>query len=172
MAKLNPGAPVPALEVETVGGGTWSVVSSTPETFTLVEVYRGLHCPRCKVQLLDLDHKVARFAERGVEVIAISTDPKDRAEKARDEWGIRNLTLGYGLSLETARSWGLYISNAIAEKETRQVAEPGMLLVRPDGTLYSNVIHTTPFHRHHFADVLEAVDMIRARDYPPRGDAG
>ncbi len=45
-----------------------------------------------------------------------------------------------------------------------------MFLVRPDGTLFSAVIHTTPFHRHHFADVMEAVDMIRARDYPPRGN--
>ena len=29
---------------------------------------------------------------------------------------------------------------------------------------------TGEIHRHHFADVLEAIDMIRARDYPARGD--
>lgn len=27
-----------------------------------------------------------------------------------------------------------------------------------------------PFHRHHHADVLEVIDMIRVRSYPPRGN--
>ena len=171
MSKLNPTQAVPALEVETVGGSRWKLSDQKPETFTLIEVYRGYHCPRCKVHLLDLDHKIARFAERGVGVIAISTDDAGRAQKSRDEWGLHNLTLGYGLSIDDARAWGLHISNAIAEKEPRQFAEPGLFLVQPDGTLYSSVINTTPFYRPHFADVMEAIDMIRARNYPPRGDA-
>ncbi|MBT3305886.1 MAG: redoxin domain-containing protein, partial [Alphaproteobacteria bacterium] len=41
----------------------------------------GYHCPRCKIQLLDMDHKVARFAERGCGVIAISMDGQELAEK-------------------------------------------------------------------------------------------
>ena len=45
-----------------------------------------------------------------------------------------------------------------------------MFLARADGTLFSKVIHTTPFHGHPFADVMEAIDMIQARDYPPRGN--
>ena len=45
-----------------------------------------------------------------------------------------------------------------------------MFLARADGMLFSKVIHTTPFHRHHFAIAMEAIDMIRARDYPPRGN--
>tara|TARA_R110000787_G_scaffold285461_4_gene401209 strand:- start:33845 stop:34369 length:525 start_codon:yes stop_codon:yes gene_type:complete len=171
MSRLMPGKPVPDLSLPLVGGGTWTLSEQTPETFTVVEVYRGYHCPRCKSQLLDIDHKVARYAERGCGVIAISTDPQDRAEKTVAEWGVHQLPVAYGLSLDQARSWGLYISNAFQEKETRHFAEPGLFLIRPDMTLYSNVIHTTPFHRHHHADVLEAVDMIRARNYPPRGDA-
>ena len=170
MTRLMPGKPVPDLSVPLVGGGTWTLSEQTPETFTVVEVYRGYHCPRCKSQLLDLDHKIARYAERGCTVLGVSTDPQDRAEKTVTEWGIHQLPIAYGMSLDQARSWGLYISNAFQEKETRHFAEPGLFLIRPDGTLYSNVIHTTPFHRHHHADVLEAVDMIRARNYPPRGD--
>ena len=45
-----------------------------------------------------------------------------------------------------------------------------MFLARADGRLFSKVIHPTPFHGHPFADVMEAIDMIRARDYPARGD--
>ncbi len=172
MSKLSPNQAVPLLEVETVRGDVWKLSDQQPETFTLVEFYRGYHCPRCKVHLLDLDHKIARFAERGVGVIAISTDDAERAKKTNDEWGFHNLTLGYGLPIDVAKAWGLHISNAITEKEPRQFAEPGMFLVRPDGILYSSVINTTPFYRPHFADVMEAIDMIRARNYPPRGDAG
>lgn len=171
MTKLNPTQRVPKLEVATIGGGIWKLSEQKPAEYTLIEFYRGYHCPRCHVHLLDLDHKIARFAERGVGVIAISTDGVERAEKTHAQWGFKNLTLGYGLSLEDARAWGLHISNLIAEKEPRQFAEPGMFLVRPDGTLYASVVNTTPFFRSHFADIMEALDMIKARDYPPRGDA-
>lgn len=167
---IKPTKPVPALEVPTVGGGTWKLADQKPETFTLIEFYRGYHCPRCKVHLLDLDHKVARFKERGCEVVAISMDNQERATKSRDEWGIKNLTLGYGLAEKKAREWGLYISKPIQATEIYNFSEPGMFLVKPDGTLYSAVINSTPFHRQHFADVMEAIDMIRARNYPPRGD--
>ena len=167
---IKPTDPVPELEVATVGAGPWRLADQKPEWFTIVEFYRGYHCPRCKVHLLDLDHKVARFEERGCGVIAVSMDTRERAEKARQEWGIGNLTIGFGLTEEKARQWGLFISTPIQEKEPYDFSEPGMFLVRPDGTLFSAVINTTPFHRHHFADVMEAVDMIRARDYPPRGN--
>ena len=167
---IKPTDPVPELDVATVGGGPWRLAGQKPEWFTIVEFYRGYHCPRCKVHLLDLDHKIARFEERGCGVIAVSMDTRERAEKSKQEWGIGNLTIGYGLTEEKARQWGLFISTPIQEKEPYDFSEPGMFLVRPDGTLFSAVIHTTPFHRHHFADVMEAVDMIRARDYPPRGN--
>ncbi|NQV83760.1 MAG: redoxin domain-containing protein [Rhodospirillales bacterium] len=167
---ITPSKPVPELKVDTLSGDPWRLADQTPDAFTLVEFYRGYHCPRCKVHLLDLDHKVARFNERGCGVIAISMDSQERAEKSRQEWGLGGLTLGFGLSEETARQWGLFISQAIRDTEPTNFNEPGMFLVRPDGTLFSAVLHTTPFHRHHFADVLEAIDMIKARDYPPRGN--
>lgn len=167
---LKPGQLVPDLEVRLAGSdATWRLADQSNNSFTLIEMYRGYHCPRCKVHLLDLDHKVARFTERGVGVLAVSMDPFDRAEKTKSEWGVGTLDLGYGMTEAKAREWGLYISEAFQTKETERFSEPGMFLIRPDQTLYSAVYHTTPFHRHHFADVLEAVDMIRARDYPPRG---
>jgi len=167
---IKPTESVPGLSVATVGGGAWTLADQAPDRFTLIEFYRGYHCPRCKIQLLDLDHKVARFTERGCGVIAISMDGRERAEATKREWGLGSLALGYGLSEESARQWGLFISQPIQDKEPGRFNEPAMFLVRPDGTLFSAVLHTTPFHRHHFADVLEAIDMIRARDYPARGD--
>ncbi len=171
MSGLRPNTKVPDLEVATVGGAVWRLADRNPELFTLIEVYRGLHCPRCHKHLLDLQSKLDRFAERGVEVIAISTDGEERAAEAKESWGLARLTIGYGLTLDRAREWGLYISSAIAEAEPRRFSEPGMFLVRPDATLYSAIYNTTPFNRPHFADVLESLDMVRARNYPARGDA-
>ena len=91
---IKPTDAVPGLEVATVGGGTWNLAEQKPEWFTLVEFYRGYHCPRCKLHLLDLDHKVARFEERGCGVIAVSMDTRERAEKAKQDWGIGGLTTG------------------------------------------------------------------------------
>ena len=76
---IKPTDAVPGLEVATVGGGAWTLADQAPDRFTLIEVYRAYHCPRCKIQLLDLDHKVARFTERGCGVIAISMAPMSNA---------------------------------------------------------------------------------------------
>jgi hypothetical protein len=43
--------------------------------------------------------------------------------------------------------------------------------VRPDGTLYWAAVQSMPFARPQFDDVLEAPDFIKAKGYPPRGDA-
>ena len=44
---LIPRQPVPELSVRTVGGSTWNMSEQSPENFTLVVFFRGLHCPIC-----------------------------------------------------------------------------------------------------------------------------
>ncbi len=115
MTAITPVIPrqkVPALKVKTVSGGTWDVAEQSPENFTLLVVYRGLHCPICKGYLTDLQRKLGDFQEKGVNVVAISSDTQERAETTKEEWGIDELTLGYGLDLDTARKWGLFISTS------------------------------------------------------------
>ena len=107
---LIPRQPVPNLDVATVGGGTWRLGDQKPEHFTLVVFYRGLHCPICRAYLADLNRKVDEFEKRGVAVAVVSSDTQDRAEQATTDWGLDKLTMGYGLDLDNARSWGLYIS--------------------------------------------------------------
>ena len=43
--------------------------------------------------------------------------------------------------------------------------------MRPDGTLYWAAVQSVPFARPHFDEVLKAIDFIKERNYPPRGDA-
>lgn len=169
-AGLLPGQPVPDFSVELVGGGQWRLSEQSPSRFLLIDFYRGRHCPRCHLHVLDLKHKLARLADRGVEVIAISMDERERAEEAVAAWGLDGLTVGYNLAERDARELGLYLSKMINEREPRCFSEPATMMIRPDGTLYSVTYASNPFARIHFADVLEGLDAIIARDYPPRGD--
>ena len=177
MSQITPLIPrqaVPDLDVATVGGGTWKMSEQSPENFTLVVFYRGLHCPICSNYLRDLQRKLGDFAELGVNAIAISPDSQARAEKSAEEWGIDELTLGYGLDLDTARKWGLYVSTgrgptSSGVEETRLFSEPGLYLIRPDGTLYFGSVQTMPFSRPGFAEILNGVKFVLEKDYPARG---
>ncbi|MGP1394432.1 MAG: redoxin domain-containing protein [Inquilinaceae bacterium] len=171
MTAILPRTPAPALEVETLDHGSWRLSERTPETFTLVVVYRGLHCPICKSYLKALDGKLKDLAEAGVDTLAVSSDGRDRAETARRDWGLESLTVGYGLSVDAARRWGLFVSNAIKDAEPDQFVEPGLFLIDPKGMLFAASIQTMPFARPSFDDVLGAVRYVVKNNYPARGEA-
>ena len=90
MNVLKPREAVPALEVDTLEGA-WSLAEQSPENFTMVVFYRGLHCPVCSKYIAELDRLLGDFAEIGVEVLALSTDTRERAEQARQDWGLSSL---------------------------------------------------------------------------------
>ncbi|MDH3475676.1 MAG: AhpC/TSA family protein [Rhodospirillales bacterium] len=175
LTPLFPRRPVPALEVSTVGGGTWSLAGQNPEHFTMVVFYRGLHCPICSRYMADLEQKLGEFESRGVSVVAISSDDAERAAQAKADWRLAKLTLGYGLDLDTARAWGLYISSGRGKtstgvEEPALFSEPGLFMVRPDGTLYFGAVQTMPFARPGFREILGAIDFVVKADYPARGE--
>jgi peroxiredoxin len=175
MSHLLPRQPVPPLEVSTLEHGTWRLADQHPEHFTMVVFYRGLHCGICSRYLADLERKLDAFKERGVEVIAISSDTEERARQSKEKWQLPNLTIGYGLDLDTADAWGLYISTSrgmtsAGVEEPKLYSEPGLFLVQPDGKLYFATVQTMPFTRPAFADLLNAVDFVTSKDYPARGE--
>jgi len=172
---LYPRRPVPPLVLDTVGGGRWSLHERSPERFTLLVFYRGLHCPICAGYLADLDARLTGFAERGVEVIAISMDTRERAERTRADWNIDDLTLGYGLTVDDARGWGLFLSTSRGKtstgvEEPELFSEPATYLVRSGGELYFGSVQTMPFARPDFGQILGALDFVIANDYPGRGE--
>ena len=176
MSRLMPRQKTPDLSVNLVGGGTWSLAESRPEHFTMIVAYRGLHCPICQPYLREADRTLGEFAQRGVEVVAVSSDTRERAEQTRNDWGLKALSIGYGLSIDSAREWGLYVSTSRGKTSTGVMepdlfSEPGLFLVRPDQTLYAASYATMPFARPHFSELLKALDFIIANDYPARGEA-
>ena len=172
---LIPRQPVPQLSLPLVGGGTWSLSAQSPQKFTMIAFYRGLHCPVCSTYLGDLNRKAEQFRERGVNILVASNDGEARATETKDKWGLDALDVGYDLPLDAAREWGLYVSSGIGKtsigiEEPALFSEPGLFLIRPDGTLYFGSVQTMPFARPAFGDILKAVDFAIARNYPARGE--
>lgn len=167
---LMPRQPAPPLHSTLIDGSTWSLGTEKPAAFDMIVVYRGLHCPICKTYLGELESKLPEFSKRGVNVIAISTDSRDRAEKAKTEWGLTNLILGYGLTIADARAWQLYISSSIREAEPAQFSEPGLFLVKPDGTLFYASRSSAPWGRPPLDQILRGIDMAIERKTPARGE--
>ena len=172
---LLPRQPVPPLSVPLAGGGRLELAAEKPQHFSMLVFYRGLHCPQCRNYLRDLESKLPEFEKRGVSVLVLSSDTAERGERTKQDWGLPNLRLGHSLSLASARAWGLYISagrgkTSIGIEEPALFSEPGLFLVRPDGTLYFAAVQTMPFSRPHFADILTALDFVISKDYPARGE--
>ena len=172
---LMPRQAVPALQVPTLAHGQYDLASDAPKTFSLVVLYRGLHCPICAKYLLELGRLLGDYEQRGVNVIALSTDGQERAQQMADKINNPNVRLGYDLSLSKAREWGLYTTagrglTSINIEEPALFAEPAVYIVRPDGTLYYGAVQTMPFARPHFDELLAAIDFAVAKDYPARGE--
>lgn len=175
MTHLVPRQPVPNVLVETLDGNGFDLHAAQPKTFSLIAFYRGLHCPVCAKYLMELERLAPDFAERGVESIAISCDSRERAEAMATKVRARSLRFGFGLALDVARDWGLYLSTSrgttsIGIEEPDLFAEPGLFIVRPDNTLYYGAVQTMPFARPLFSELLDAVDFVLKNNYPARGE--
>lgn len=175
LSSLMPRQAVPPLQVPTLDHGSFTLGDDTAPNFTMVVFYRGLHCPICLKYLLELGRLQPEFDKRGVKLIAISSDGRDRAQAMADKLRAPALRIGYELSLSKAREWGLYISTSrgttsIGIEEPLLFAEPGVFIVRPDGTLYYGAVQTMPFARPHFDELLAALDFALDKNYPARGE--
>jgi len=172
--KLMPTQKTPPLQIETVGHGIWTLKESNPEHFNLVVFYRGLHCPACKKYLTELNRLCNKFAQNGVEVIAISADTKERAQKAVKDWGLDSLKVGFSFDLHKAEDWGLYVSARVEGskiEEPEHFLEPALFIINPDDTLYASSVQNMPFARPQPSDLLEAVKFVTEQHYPARGRA-
>lgn len=172
---LMPRQKTPDLKLATLDHGDFDLSADGSERGTVVCFYRGLHCPICATYLTELEKRTADFAKRGVKTIAISTDGEDRARAMADGIKAKDLRIAYGLSLQTARDWGLYISTSrgttsIGIEEPALFSEPGLFMVTPQQTLYYGSVQTMPFVRPHFSELVGALDFAIDKDYPARGE--
>lgn len=168
--KLAAGAAFPQMTLPRVGGGQ-AQLGGQDGGWQLVVVYRGAHCPKCKQYLTKLEALQPAFSEIGTEVVAVSADPREKAEAEVAELGL-TLPVGYGLSMEQMRTLGLYISTPRSPQETdRPFSEPGLFIINPDRRLQIADISNAPFSRPDLDNLLAGLKFIQEKDYPVRGTA-
>ncbi len=161
--------PFPVTPLKTLAGT--EVVLGKPQDgrWQLVVIYRGLHCPICKKYLGQLNAMKAELEGMNVQVVAVSTDPEEKAKKFADEAGL-DMAVAYGLTIDRARELGLYISTPLDSTETDQpFAEPGLFLIRPDGGLHVSEVSSAPFCRPDLEIIKMGLNYVVEKDYPPRG---
>ena len=167
---LKPGQPVPALDLPLTIEARFELEKQKPDTFTMLVFYRGKHCPICRKYLTELGGKLDKFTDKGINVFAISMDSPERAAVSHEEWDTHDLPLAHSLSEDTAREYGLYISEKREGSEEPEVfSEPGLFVVKPDGTLHFAVVQGGPFPRPDLDDLLEGLMFTIEKDYPTRG---
>lgn len=165
--KLEAGATMPEFSVAKVGGGE-ARIGGTGRWQMLV-VYRGKHCPLCKRYLGTLESLKDKYAEAGIEILAVSADPKEKAEPDVAEMKL-TLPVGYGLSMAQMKALGLYVSEPRSPQETdRPFAEPGLFVVNPEGKVQILDISNAPFARPDLNGVLNGVTFVQSKGYPIRG---
>ncbi|NRT12709.1 peroxiredoxin-like family protein [Flavobacterium sp. 14A] len=170
MNRPTPKHKAPHLSFPLLSGGTWNLEEQKPENFTLLVFYRGLHCPLCKKYLIELESLLPDFEKKGVKVVTVSMDDEKRARLSRKDWGINVLDLGYGLDLQSAKDWGLYLSKGIKEGEPDVFSEPGLFLIDKNNEIYYAAINSNPWGRPYLPSFVKAVDFITESGYPARGE--
>lgn len=172
MTALQAGHAFPSLSTPKLGGGTLDL--ATPADgydWKAVIVYRGKHCPLCTNYLTKLNELLPKFHELGIDVIAVSGDPE---EKAEEQIGKINpdYEVGYGLTIDQMRELGLYISNPRSAAETdRPFAEPGFFVINSEGNAQIIDTSNAPFARPELEPMLKGLAFIRnpENNYPVRG---
>lgn len=168
-AKPHVGAPVEPTSFPSVDGGTISI-GEAKDRWTMLFVYRGRHCPRCKRFLNKLNAVLPAWTEV-MDVVVVSSDTVEKAQADKAEFGW-NFDLCHGMTVPQMRALGLYVSEPLSEAETTDLfAEPGAFAIRPDGTLMLVDISNGPAARPDLDELLDGMKFNITNDRPVRGTA-
>ena len=141
---VAPGGEVLARDGTSVDLGTLWVSQRAVVVF-----YMGHWCPHCQKQLGDLNEAQKQFTDRGVRIIAISSDPVADAAAMRDK-----LTLGFDLysdpELSVIAKWGV-------EDYGSGIARPATFIVEPGGKISFRKVGTKPEDRPTIDQILGAL---------------
>lgn len=168
-SKFSAGDMFPSFGWPSASGG--QVAPSANQSWGLLVIYRGKHCPLCKLYLAELEKLKDEFTSLGVAIWALSADPIERAQADAMEQGW-TFPLLAGLGEEQMRQLGLYMSIPRSNAETdRNFAEPAIFVLTPQGRVQIVDLSNAPFVRPDLKGLLNGLRFIMANEYPVRGTA-
>ncbi|MBU0782246.1 MAG: peroxiredoxin [Loktanella salsilacus] len=169
-AKPNVGAQVEQMTFAIAGQDGTVTIGAPKDRWTMLFVYRGRHCPRCKRFLNKLNAVLPQWTDV-MDVAVVSADTQDKAIADKAEFGW-DFDLCYGLSVDQMRALGLYVSEPLSDAETTEMfAEPGAFAIRPNGTLMLVDISNGPAARPDLEELLDGMKFNITNDRPVRGTA-
>lgn len=161
--------PVGELTFANIAGGT-ILIGQPKDRWTMLFVYRGRHCPRCKRYLDKLNAALISWTDV-MDVVVVSADTEEKALADKQEFGW-TFDLCYGMTEEQMRSLGLYVSEPLSDAETTGLfAEPGAFGIRPDGRLMLVDISNGPAARPDLEELLDGMKFNIENNRPTRGTA-
>ncbi|KEJ89837.1 redoxin domain-containing protein [Sulfitobacter donghicola] len=168
--KPNVGAPIEPTSFPSLGPAGTTEIGQQKDRWTMVFVYRGKHCPRCKRFLNKLNAALPAW-EEVLDVVVVSADTEEKAKADLAEFGW-DFNLCYGMTEAQMRSLGLYVSSPLSEAETTGLfAEPGAFGIRPDGSLMLVEISNGPAARPDLEELLDGMKFNIDNNRPERGTA-
>ena len=164
------GEKIEPFEINVLGADEAVTIGGDKDRWTMLVVYRGKHCPRCKRYLNKLNDMLADWTAI-MDVVVVSADTEEKAMADQQEFGWK-FELGYGLEVDRMRKLGLYVSEPLSEAETTDMfAEPGTFALRPDGSLMLVDISNGPAARPDLVELLDGMKFNITNDRPVRGTA-
>lgn len=168
--KPIPGAQIDPMSFASVGAAQSVSIGGTKDRWTMLFVYRGAHCPRCKRFLNKLNAALPAWSDL-LDVVVVSADTEEKAKGDKEEFGW-DFELCYGMTEAQMRSLGLYVSAPLSDAETTGLfAEPGAFGIRPDGSLMLVDISNGPAARPDLEELLDGMTFNITNDRPERGTA-
>jgi peroxiredoxin len=170
LSKPNVGAKIEEMSFSIAGSQDSISIGKPKDRWTMLFVYRGKHCPRCKRFLNKLNAALASWvAVLDVVVLSADSEAKALADKEEFKW---EFDLCYGMTEAQMRALGLYVSSPLSDAETTNLfAEPGAFAIRPNGTLMLVDISNGPAARPDLEELLDGMIFNIDNDRPERGTA-
>ena len=153
-------------------GGTFSLSESAAKTLTIAIFYRGAFCPLCMNYIQEIESNYHKAADAGFDIVLVSMDTKEKAKESTKDIASK-IPIGYGMTEEVARSWGLYISSGRPNTaEPAVFSEPGMFVIRPkgDNTIFMAMTQSAPFTRPSIEQLIGGLQYAVENNYPARGN--
>jgi len=161
-SKLMPGTHFPNIVLPVVGCEP-QVIGKTQkvDAWKLVILYRSAFCPLGTTYLKQVQSFYEEILAGGTEVIAVSTDLKEKAELYAEENSF-SFPIAYDLSEEHMKSLGLYVSEPRSASEgDRPFSEPGLFIITPEGMVQVVEISNAPFARSDLTVIKQSLEYIK-----------
>lgn len=130
MTQIVEGAPAPALDLETAGGGRVRLADRRGQ-WTVVYFYPKADTPGCTTEGQDFSARADDFAALGAAVIGVSRDPVRKLERFRDKHGLK-VTLASDETGAVTEAWGVWVEKSLYGRKYMGI-ERATFLIDPEG---------------------------------------